>query len=62
MRTKLNRELHDAMETFVPPADVTWQVLIPDPAHGDLICHHDLASWNLIRNDERRVSSTRTGK
>jgi len=52
---KLVRELHDAMETFVPPADVTWQVLIPDPAHGSLICHNDLAPWNLVRNDERWV-------
>lgn len=49
------RELHDVMETFVPPADVDWEVLIPDPSHGDLICHNDLAPWNLIRNDERWV-------
>jgi len=52
---RLIRELHDTMETFQPPADATWQVLIPDPAGGDLIGHNDLAPWNLVRNDQRWV-------
>lgn len=52
---RLIRELHDAMETFEPPSDVTWHVIVPDPAGGDLICHNDLAPWNLVRNDERWV-------
>lgn len=52
---RLIRELHDAMESFVPPSDVTWDVVVPDPAGGDLICHNDLAPWNLVRNAERWV-------
>jgi len=52
---RLIRELHDVMETFVPPADVAWEMLIPDPSGGELICHNDLAPWNLIRNDDRWV-------
>ncbi|MFD3404873.1 phosphotransferase enzyme family protein [Kribbella sp. NPDC058693] len=52
---RLIRELHDTMESFEPPSDVTWNVIVPDPAGGDLICHNDLAPWNLVRNDQRWV-------
>ncbi|MFF0338876.1 phosphotransferase enzyme family protein [Kribbella sp. NPDC004875] len=52
---RLIRELHDVMETFEPPADAVWQSLVPDPAGGSLICHNDLAPWNLICNDDRWV-------
>ena len=50
---RLIRELRDAMESFQPPSDASWQELVPDPAGGDLICHNDLAPWNLVRNDHR---------
>lgn len=52
---RLIRELHDAMETFQAPSDAVWETLVPDPVGGDLICHNDLAPWNLVRNDERWV-------
>jgi hypothetical protein len=52
---RLIRELHDRMESFQPLADVTWQVVIPDPERGDLICHNDLAPWNLVRDGERWI-------
>lgn len=42
------RRLHDASSTFVPPVDAIWNVGIPPDAE-DLICHHDLAPWNLVR-------------
>ena len=51
----LIRELHDTMASFEPPSDVAWNVIVPDPAGGDLICHNDLAPWNLVRNGERWV-------
>jgi Ser/Thr protein kinase RdoA (MazF antagonist) len=50
----LIRQLHDALEGFVPPADAAWQVLMPADA-PDLIGHYDLAPWNLVMNDERWV-------
>ena len=45
----LIRELHDASATFVPPGDAVWDVAIA-PDREDLICHHDLAPWNLVRD------------
>jgi Ser/Thr protein kinase RdoA (MazF antagonist) len=52
---RLIRELHDAMATFEPPPDAAWHPAIPDPAGGELICHGDLAPWNLVCTDERWV-------
>ena len=45
---QLIRRLHEASSTFIPPADAVWNVAIT-PDHEDLICHHDLAPWNLVR-------------
>lgn len=44
---RLIRELHDALATFVPPADAVWQVVIP-PDRVEQVVHHDLAPWNLV--------------
>ncbi|TCC23327.1 aminoglycoside phosphotransferase family protein [Kribbella sindirgiensis] len=52
---RMVRELHDAMESFQPPAGTVWDVAVPDPSGGDLICHNDLAPWNLVRDGERWV-------
>ena len=42
------RRLHDASSSFIPRADAIWNVAI-SPDREDLICHHDLAPWNLVR-------------
>lgn len=52
---RLIRELHDAMDDFEPPSDAAWHPAVPDPAGGELICHGDLAPWNLVCNDDRWV-------
>jgi tRNA A-37 threonylcarbamoyl transferase component Bud32 len=46
------RAIHDAAEGLEVPAD--WEVLLPvdDP---DLLCHHDLAAWNLVVDGDRLV-------
>jgi Ser/Thr protein kinase RdoA (MazF antagonist) len=51
---RLIRALHDAAEDFTPPPDAPWQVAIP-PDRRELICHHDLAPWNLVRDGDRWV-------
>jgi Ser/Thr protein kinase RdoA (MazF antagonist) len=48
------RELHDATESFKPPPVPQWNVVIV-PDRADLICHHDLAPWNLVRHGDRWV-------
>jgi Ser/Thr protein kinase RdoA (MazF antagonist) len=50
----LIRRLHDASASFVAPADASWDVVI-SPDRDDLICHNDLAPWNLVCSAERMV-------
>jgi Ser/Thr protein kinase RdoA (MazF antagonist) len=51
---QLVRRLHDATSTFTPPADAAWDVAVPAD-RDDLLCHHDLAPWNLVRDGGRWV-------
>lgn len=51
---RLIRRLHDAAETFQSPPDAQWEVAIP-PDREELVCHHDLAPWNLVRDGDRWV-------
>lgn len=51
---RLIRQLHDAVATFDPPPSAQWQVEIP-PDRCELVCHHDLAPWNLVRDGDRWV-------
>lgn len=51
---RLIRELHEAAATFTPPRGARWDVVIP-PDRTDLVCHHDLAPWNLVRGRDRWV-------
>lgn len=50
----LIREFHDAVATFTPPADAEWHNPIA-PDRRELICHNDLAAWNLVRDGDRWV-------
>lgn len=43
----LVRAIHDASEGFEPSSPTPWEPLIP-VARPDLVCHHDLAPWNLV--------------
>jgi hypothetical protein len=49
---QLIRRLHDVAVTFTPPTDAKWNVLITPDAE-DIICHQDLAPWNLVRTSTR---------
>jgi Ser/Thr protein kinase RdoA (MazF antagonist) len=51
---RLIREFHDIAADFVPPPDAHWDVVIPAD-RDELICHHDLAPWNLLCDGDRWV-------
>ena len=48
----LIRKLHDASSSFVPPVSAHWEnPSIPDGY--DILCHNDLAPWNLVCGVDR---------
>lgn len=47
---RLVRAIHDASEQFGPSPEAVWETAIPAPG-DDLVCHNDLAPWNLIMGD-----------
>lgn len=44
---RIVRSIHDASVPFTPRQGARWDIAIPAPG-ADLICHNDLAPWNLI--------------
>src|SRR5689334_48190 len=46
----LVRDIHDASVGL--PIDEEWAVLLPAD-QPDLLCHHDLAAWNLVIDGDR---------
>jgi hypothetical protein len=51
---QLIRQFHDLSEEFQPPPDAHWDAVIR-PDRTGLICHNDLARWNLVCAGERWV-------
>ena len=50
---RLISDYHTAVASFMPPADAHWQTDGRDPTGVDeLICHNDLAPWNLIVGEQ----------
>lgn len=48
----LVRRLHDVTQTYDPPPWARWNVALR-PDRQDLVCHNDLAPWNLVIGAER---------
>ena len=47
------RQFHTAAASFVQPVAAQWQTIGRDPSGvGELICHNDLAPWNLIVGEQ----------
>jgi Ser/Thr protein kinase RdoA (MazF antagonist) len=47
---RLIRRYHDLAAAFTPPTEARWWDLAADPTgRNEVICHNDLAPWNLVR-------------
>jgi aminoglycoside phosphotransferase (APT) family kinase protein len=54
---QLIRRYHDVVETFTPSADAQWWDLAADPSGvHEVVCHNDLAPWNLVHGGDGRWS------
>jgi len=42
-------DLHEAVASFVLPAAAVWNRIIP-PDREEIICHNDVAPWNLVKS------------
>lgn len=42
------RRYHDATVNYIPPVDAVWQFAYPDPHQHEIICHGDVAPYNMI--------------
>ena len=47
----LIRRLHDFTTDFRPESRPVWGSVFP-PEEGEVICHNDLAPWNLVRGED----------
>lgn len=47
----LIRRLHDLTAAYRPDGESVWEVAIPHERE-EILCHNDLAPWNLVRDDE----------
>jgi hypothetical protein len=45
---RLLRAVHDAAADFVPPPVARWRGLPGAPPGGDVVCHNDVAPYNLL--------------
>jgi len=48
---RMVRAIHDASERIALPDAGSWDTLLPSPGAPDLVCHNDLAPWNLVIGD-----------
>lgn len=52
---ELLRDYHEATAGFVPEADDCWQVAAPADLPREVLCHNDVAPYNVVLRDGRLV-------
>jgi len=50
---RLTPRYHGAVADFVAPPDAAWQFTVGAPRVGELICHNDIAPWNIVFDGTR---------
>jgi hypothetical protein len=53
---RLLRRYHDATVGFVPPAGAYWRMVYPDPTRHEVVCHNDVAPYNLVFRERQPVA------
>jgi Ser/Thr protein kinase RdoA (MazF antagonist) len=53
---RMARRYHQAVADFVAPPGAAWQHTVGAPRVGDVICHNDIAPWNLVFDDARPLA------
>jgi hypothetical protein len=53
---QLTRRYHDAVADFVAPPGAAWQFTVGAPCAGDVICHNDIAPWNVVFDATRPLA------
>ncbi|MFV2196361.1 phosphotransferase [Nocardiopsis sp. LOL_012] len=48
----LIRALHDLAAAYEPPGEPAWEVAVAS-RRAEIVCHHDLGPWNLVRDGPR---------
>jgi 8-oxo-dGTP diphosphatase len=47
---------HAAVADFVPPSGSVWRTVDREAAAGEIVCHHDVAPYNVVVVDDRIVA------
>lgn len=53
---RMLRRYHDAVDDFEPPGDARWRLDSKAPEPGEIICHNDVAPYNLVRRPDGGLS------
>ena len=51
----LLRRYHDLVTAFQPPVDARWRFTVGAPTEGEIICHNDVAPWNVTFSESLPV-------
>lgn len=55
------RRSHAAIASFVPAPDLRWNEFMAGAEPAEIVCHNDLAPWNLIPGTDGPVGLLSTG-
>lgn len=50
---QLIRRYHDATADYIAPAGGVWQITYPDSMQHEVICHNDIAPYNVVFERQR---------
>jgi hypothetical protein len=53
---RLLRRYHDVTAGYIPPRDACWQFVYPDSRQHEVICHNDVAPYNMVYRDRKPLA------